>query len=244
MIELSNQYQDQISEKEKGESLANTRELLIKISQEYNEAIKEIVNKELENSDDPVYKVLLLDVYGHLMDPEDFISYANIFLLQANDSILAYKNIVDQKNKYIQQLSVEVGRPLIDFTLKDLKGNPIDLASITKKNEYTLLDFWASWCGPCRTEMPVLKKVYDTFHSKGFEIFMVSIDSNYDKWVEASVEENLSWINTFDDKSVSSLYAVKVIPQNFLISKNGEIIDINLRGDVLKARLEELLEYQ
>lgn len=144
--------------------------------------------------------------------------------------------------------SVAIGKSFKNFSAKNLDGKTIEFSDVVKKNKYTLLEFWASWCAPCRAELPYLRKDYKEFSNIGFEIFSFSLDKKLDAWEKASREENLIWINTCDYKGwespVANLYGVKGVgvPANFLISSEGKIVAKNLRGLNLKRKLEELLK--
>ena len=109
-----------------------------------------------------------------------------------------------------------------------------------------LVDFWASWCGPCRAENPNVLKAYSKYHPKGFDILGVSLDEKKDKWEEAIKKDNLNWTQVSDlqgwKNSVAVLYGVQAIPMNFLIDKDGKIIAKGLRGDDLGKKLSEVLK--
>lgn len=140
--------------------------------------------------------------------------------------------------------NINIGEQFVDFELKDQYGNPKKLSEL--KGKTILLEFWASWCGPCRKENPNLVKTYNKFNPKGFEIFAVSLDNSKKRWLEAIEKDNLNWSHVSDlkgDKNEASLiYGVSEIPDNFLIADNGEIIGRNLRGDKLNDKLKEILE--
>ncbi len=139
--------------------------------------------------------------------------------------------------------NLSVGDQMVDLKLPDVNGTPISLSSL--KGKYVLLDFWASWCGPCRREGPYLTKAYDTYKEKGFEIYSVSIDKDASKWMQAVTEDAMNWTTVKADGAFDSkpamMYGVKYIPYNFLIDPDGKIIDSQLRGDALIEKLEELL---
>lgn len=136
-----------------------------------------------------------------------------------------------------------IGSKAPDFTLNDINGNPVSLSSF--KGKYTLIDFWASWCGPCRVENPNVVKAYHAYKSKGFEILGVSLDEKKDKWEQAIKHDNLDWPQVSDlkgwESSVAALYEVRAIPMNFLLDKDGKIIAKSLRGEQLLKKLGELM---
>ena len=147
-----------------------------------------------------------------------------------------------------QKLKTDVGQPYIDIVQNNADGEPVSLKSVIDNpaNKYTLVDFWASWCGPCMGEVPHLKQTYDKFHKKGFEIYGVSFDRDRDKWL-AAVKRATAWsgfrsatCNGFDNHAAKD-YAVQSIPSNFLIDAQGQIVARNLRGEDLYKKVEELL---
>lgn len=137
-----------------------------------------------------------------------------------------------------------IGIPAPDFTAPDTKGKAISLSSF--KGKYTLVDFWASWCGPCRQENPNVVLAYHKYHPKGFTILSVSLDNNKDKWEEAIKQDKLNWNHVSDLKgwqsSVAVLYGVRGIPTNFLLDKDGKIIAKDLRGADLEKKLAEVIK--
>lgn len=134
------------------------------------------------------------------------------------------------------------GTKVPEFTMKNQDGQDITLASLLEGKKYLLIDFWASWCNPCRKEIPNLKKLYAQYHDKGFEIVSISIDKEKSDWEKALKEEALSWPNFLDETGVSNLYKVKFVPSMYLIDKNRILIGENLRGETLANKLKELFQ--
>jgi len=137
-----------------------------------------------------------------------------------------------------------VGDLAPDITLMDYSGAVHSLASL--KGNVVLLDFWASWCGPCRAENPNVVSAYNTYKDKGFTVFSVSLDSNKDQWIAAIQKDGLIWPSHVSDlkgwkSDPAQLYSVRGIPSTFLIDKDGKVVATNLRGPDLHAKLEELL---
>ena len=179
--------------------------------------------------------------YSYRLSPEEIRS--NIDLL---DSSLLNTPYVEVLEELIPTLEgVAVGNEAPNFVADDTEGNVVEFSNYIGKSKYLLLDFWASWCGPCRRENPNIVKAYEEYKDKGFDIFAISLDSSRDSWLAAIEKDGLVWTNVSDlllwDSEPAKLYGVRAIPSNFLIDENGVIVAKNLKGEDLHNTLNDLL---
>ena len=220
---------------------------------------KDLVNK-FERKIDSIYEIkedfMLNHILANNTSPvSPYIAYRNIYQLELKDveQIIAsfdesvkksiYVTFLNRRLKVLQR--VAIGQMYIPFEMADPNGTMYQLIDISS-GRYLLIDFWASWCGPCRRENPNLVEVYYDFRNKNFEILGVSLDRDKDAWLEAIKTDNMTWPQLSDlrgwDCYASRLYGVLSIPSNVLLDPKGVIIAKNLRGDRLRKKLEEIFK--
>lgn len=211
------------------------------IAEEYDRLTRTTVEA---NRDNYFGALLLMQQLAYDLSGQELLEEIAAFspAIQQTDALVALKQSAEQK------LRTDVGQPYIDVEAPDASGQTVSLKSVVENpaNKYVLLDFWASWCGPCMGEVPYLKQTYAAFHAKGFEIYGVSLDKSRDAWLEAVEKNGMNWIqvgslDAFQDEAAEK-YAVQSIPSNFLIDgATGEIIACNLRGEALYEKIAGLL---
>jgi peroxiredoxin len=222
-----------------------------KVQKIYDEQLPQYRNQSSEVALNFIQEFPNSDISAYLLFNEINLSLDS---LKTYYSLLApsvqqsfYGNNID--SSIVKQENLQIGMPAPDFNQTDLHGNQISLKKF--RGKYVLLDFWASWCIPCREEHPYLKKAYAKYHDKGFEIIDYSMDSpeNKSAWIKAIKKDNLPWVQLCDFKVWKSDLIIeynylggKGIPANFLINAEGKIIAKDLRGDDVEKKLSELIK--
>ena len=143
-----------------------------------------------------------------------------------------------------QLKAMKIGNKVEDFTQNDPEGNPVKFSDVYSKNKLTMVDFWASWCGPCRAFNPTLKEIYGKYHDKGFEVLAVSYDSKKDAWIKCIEDEKLPWLHVSDLKgwgnATARMFYIKGIPENMFVDQNGALVGYR----VPKHEIEKFIEGQ
>lgn len=163
----------------------------------------------------------------------------------AKDFTNKYNRMMDAANEPMPRMAgPAVGQQAPDLMLQDVNGKNVSLSAF--RGKYVLLDFWASWCGPCRRENPNIVSAYNKFKNKNFTIVGISLDSDKDKWKDAIEDDKLTWTHLSDlkkwESAAAMTYAVEAIPTNFLLDPEGKIIARDLRADELQNKLQEVLK--
>jgi thiol-disulfide isomerase/thioredoxin len=189
----------------------------------------------------------------YVLDPEKDFKYFSMvdsslgILYPESDAVQDLHRQVDElkRKKMVESMSgaqLRTGSQAPEIALPSPDGDTILLSSL--RGSYVLLDFWASWCPPCRKENPNLVKIYEKYHDKGFEIYQVSLDKTRDAWLRGIEEDGLHWIHVSDLKFWNSIvvpiYNIQGIPMSFLLDRRGRIVAQNLRGDLLDQELKKI----
>ena len=247
---LTKPITDSIFQKIKdGQKPLRNRQLNKQLSKSERDSLIQHQNKLL----DEIRKIYQQFIIEH---PDSYVSgdYLKTYNTSWDKKIVSklYNNLSDRIKKSKNGKEIEhflslpetpkIGEKYIDFELPDTTGTLVRLSD--NASTYTLVEFWASWCGPCIKENPKLVKTYNQYRDKGFEIIGISLDNTKKHWLKAIEKDKLPWINVSDltgsKTKIALIYGVNGIPDNFLINEDGEIISKNLRGKQLEEKLKEL----
>lgn len=204
--------------------------------------VSEVVKKYIQNNPDKLTSAKLLYDFRYNLDEDT----RRAILSKAGN---AFKSVpgIDKMMDHLAVLEkVGIGKIITDFEMKTPDGKAIKLSDNVGKGKVVLIDFWASWCPPCRKDMPHLVELYKQYKDKGFEIVGVSLDRTNDAWIKGIEELDITWPQMSDLKYWQSegaaLYGVNSIPHTVLVDKDGTIMAKNLRGEALDTKLAEMLK--
>lgn len=232
----SNMTLDQAEREKQSQKLI---EQITPIEEQLNKEIRQIIN---ENKDNLIPAAYITNIV-YDCDATELKALLASSRPYASHPMLAHAR---QALADIERANAIIGKPFTDLEMNDTEGKAHKLSEYCGKGHYVLIDFWASWCGPCRMEMPNVKENYEKYHAKGFDVVGLSFDNKADAWKKAINEMGLNWIHLSDLKGWRSIaaqtYGIQGIPASLLVNPKGIIVARDLRGEALGKKLAEIFK--
>ena len=239
MMVLGQEYRE-LSQKNTAEADARIKEIMTEADDIQLKAMKSTWDYIMAHKNDVTPVALIQNVMYELTYDQ---------LAEIINPDVAYFNhpLMARPKKLMEGLKKRsAGTMFTDLTMNDTEGKERKLSEWVGKGNYVLVDFWASWCGPCRAEMPNVVAAYEKYHAKGFDVVGVSFDQKEDAWKKAIEQIGMKWHNISDLKgwqcAASEVYGISSIPSNILVDGEGKIVASDLRGEALQQKLAEIYE--
>lgn len=216
------------------------------IGERYNQIISEIIKKYKEYAEKNIDNELGFMLVNRFIDPSEDGALLRELIAKMPDAFRQRQQIKDMEARLKAYEATSIGEKITDFALDTPEGEAMSVMSEVAKNKITILDFWASWCGPCRREMPFMKQLYDEYHPKGLGIVGISLDENAADWNRAIADLKIEWPQISDlkgwDCAAAHTFQVRSIPFLIVLDSEGKILQKGLRGDDLKSFIDQQLK--